>query len=53
MLPILSDATNSNIDYVVPFSTGVIGEKLPVENIINSIPSLVDGLSSKNWEKGI
>jgi glutamate N-acetyltransferase/amino-acid N-acetyltransferase len=47
----LSDATNSNIDYVVPFSTGVIGEKLPVENIITSMPSLVDGLSSKNWEK--
>ena len=34
---------------VLPFSTGVIGEKLPVEKINNALPSLVEGLSPSNW----
>ena len=34
---------------ILPFSTGVIGEKLPIEKINNALPSLVEGLSSDNW----
>ena len=34
---------------VLPFSTGVIGEKLPIEKINNALPSLVEGLSPSNW----
>ena len=34
---------------VLPFSTGVIGEKLPVDKIITALPELVGQLSSDNW----
>jgi glutamate N-acetyltransferase/amino-acid N-acetyltransferase len=34
---------------VLPFSTGVIGEQLPVDNIITALPILVDNLSSSGW----
>lgn len=36
-------------EHVLPFSTGVIGEKLPVEVIHNSLPSVLDGLSADLW----
>jgi glutamate N-acetyltransferase/amino-acid N-acetyltransferase len=35
---------------VLPFSTGVIGEPLPVEKIINAIPSAVANLSADDWQ---
>lgn len=34
---------------VLPFSTGVIGEYLPVENIIGKLPELGSALSAGNW----
>ena len=34
---------------ILPFSTGVIGEKLPVDKIIAALPELVGKLSSDNW----
>jgi len=34
---------------VLPFSTGVIGEALPVENILSSLASLKDGLDEQFW----
>lgn len=34
---------------VLPFSTGVIGEKLPVEKIAKKIPTLLNQLEEDNW----
>lgn len=34
---------------VLPFSTGVIGEKLPVERLISALPKVVDNLDEDNW----
>ena len=34
---------------VLPFSTGVIGESLPVERIENAIPAAVTALSEQGW----
>ncbi len=34
---------------VLPFSTGVIGEDLPVEKINNALPGLLTNLSDDNW----
>ena len=34
---------------VIPFSTGVIGERLPVEKITNQLERLVSRLSENNW----
>jgi len=35
---------------VLPFSTGVIGEKLPVEKIIKHLPEAVSALDSNGWQ---
>ncbi len=34
---------------VLPFSTGVIGEQLPVDKIIHALPDLQSGLKANNW----
>ncbi len=36
-------------DEVLPFSTGVIGERLPLEKITNALPTLPDLLDDNNW----
>lgn len=36
-------------DQVLPFSTGVIGEPLPVDKLENAIPALADSLAEDNW----
>ena len=41
--------TNISAEQVLPFSTGVIGEYLPVAKITAAIPCLFDGLSAHNW----
>lgn len=35
---------------ILPFSTGVIGEPLPVDKIIASLPNAIEGLSENNWQ---
>ena len=34
---------------ILPFSTGVIGEKLPVDKICKALPGLLEQLSEENW----
>ncbi|MCG8413430.1 MAG: bifunctional ornithine acetyltransferase/N-acetylglutamate synthase, partial [Pseudomonadales bacterium] len=34
---------------VLPFSTGVIGERLPVERLVSAMPALYKGLDSAAW----
>lgn len=37
------------VDQVLPFSTGVIGEKLPIEKIVDAIPEAKKRLSPSVW----
>ena len=46
----LSDYTGVDINTVLPFSTGVIGQTLPVDKIKSSLPNLMERLSGENWE---
>ncbi|EEF80342.1 bifunctional glutamate N-acetyltransferase/amino-acid acetyltransferase ArgJ [Methylophaga thiooxydans] len=41
--------TNVDTAAVLPFSTGVIGQPLPVEKITAVLPEAVDALSTDNW----
>ncbi len=45
----LANLTDSKEEEVLPFSTGVIGEELPVEKINKTLPALVENLSDDNW----
>ncbi|HAJ77068.1 MAG TPA: bifunctional ornithine acetyltransferase/N-acetylglutamate synthase [Gammaproteobacteria bacterium] len=35
---------------VLPFSTGVIGEHLPIDKIVSSLPDAFQNLAESNWE---
>lgn len=45
--------TGVSSEQVLPFSTGVIAEPLPIEPIKNAIPELVAGLDAGNWLAGV
>lgn len=45
----LADQTGVNVEAILPFSTGVIGEPLPVDKIIAAIPAALGNLSANNW----
>ena len=45
----LSQATGTKPEEIIPFSTGVIGERLQVEQITNALQPLHDGLSEGGW----
>ena len=47
----LSELTGVALEEVLPFSTGVIGEQLPIEKIIDALPAAIKTLSDGNWEK--
>lgn len=46
----LAETVACQPDQVLPFSTGVIGESLPVERIHDALPAAIDNLSTGNWE---
>lgn len=45
----LADRAGCAPEAVLPFSTGVIGEYLPVDNICRALPGLVDNLADDAW----
>lgn len=45
----LAVLANCSPEKVLPFSTGVIGQDLPVDKINDAIPELLAGLSEGNW----
>jgi len=45
----LAALTASRAEAVLPFSTGVIGESLPVERVLAGLPQAVDSLSPEGW----
>ena len=47
----LAKKGNCSIDDILVFSTGVIGEKIKVNNIVNSIPVLMQNLDVNKWNE--
>ncbi len=45
----LADLGQVSLKEVLPFSTGVIGEKLPVEKIVAGIPNAFTSLDENSW----
>ncbi|MDX1518500.1 MAG: bifunctional glutamate N-acetyltransferase/amino-acid acetyltransferase ArgJ [Gammaproteobacteria bacterium] len=48
----VSENGQCNIEEVLPFSTGVIGENLPVDRIRAVLPECFRGLSADGWQAG-
>ena len=47
----LAAARGCSINQVLPFSTGVIGEPLPVDRIAVAIPDALSALTEQGWER--
>ena len=45
----LGQLTGTGDKAVLPFSTGVIGESLPLDKIINALPDALSNLSERGW----
>jgi len=45
----VADIANTNANRVLPFSTGVIGQQLPVDKIKQAMPDAFNNLSADNW----
>jgi glutamate N-acetyltransferase/amino-acid N-acetyltransferase len=45
----VADVSNGTSNRVLPFSTGVIGQKLPVDKITQAVPNAFNNLSANNW----
>ena len=45
----LAAATSATQEQILPFSTGVIGEPLPMDRLLSGIPAAVAALSETNW----
>ena len=48
-LAALAELTGAGVQQILPFSTGVIGEHLPVEKISQALPAALACLSADNW----
>ncbi len=46
----MADIANVAVENVLPYSTGVIGERLPIETINAALDRCVEGLSEQGWE---
>ncbi|MNF36531.1 Arginine biosynthesis bifunctional protein ArgJ [compost metagenome] len=46
----LAELTGVDASQILPYSTGVIGEPLPVEKIEGALQAALDDLSENNWE---
>ncbi len=47
----LADLAGTNVKSILPFSTGVIAEPLPVDKINNALPHLLDNLEENAWNE--
>ena len=47
----LAQVVGGTAHQVLPFSTGVIGQPLPVDKIADALPTAVQNLDAANWEK--
>lgn len=46
----LANTQHVNVEQVLPFSTGVVGEPLPIEKIEKALPALCSGFDENHWE---
>ncbi|MDB4837465.1 bifunctional glutamate N-acetyltransferase/amino-acid acetyltransferase ArgJ [Marinomonas sp.] len=46
---VVAEKAGVKVESVLPFSTGVIGEPLPIDKITNSIPSAFESLTKDDW----
>ena len=46
---VLAESAGVAAERILPFSTGVIGEPLPVETIVNALPAAYGALSAEGW----
>ena len=46
---IVAEATGAPVESVLPFSTGVIGEPLPIERFEHAVPAAAGRLSENGW----
>lgn len=46
---VLAAQAGVQVEQVLPFSTGVIGEPLPVEKIVAVLPAALESLTPSNW----
>ena len=47
----ISKELSLDANQVLPYSTGVIGEQMPLGTILSALPKLKSGLNLKRWEK--
>lgn len=47
----LGDAAGVPVETVLPYSTGVIGERLPAERIVAGLPAALAGLAADGWNR--
>ncbi len=47
----LAEVAGGSFEQVLPFSTGVIGESLPVGKLITALPTATNNLAPGNWDK--
>lgn len=45
----LAQLAGCETNEVLPFSTGVIGERMPVDKVVDGLPAVVDKLSPDDW----
>lgn len=45
----LANETKVDINHILPFSTGVIGERLPVPRVVAGLPACIANLSEEGW----
>lgn len=46
---VMAEQAGVDAAQILPFSTGVIGEPLPMERLLGALPAALDNLSEKNW----
>jgi glutamate N-acetyltransferase/amino-acid N-acetyltransferase len=47
----LADKTRVAVARVLPFSTGVIGERLPVDRVVAGLPAALEALDENGWQE--
>ena len=47
----VAEQTGCAVRAVMPFSTGVIGEPMPIDKVLNALPKAVASLTETGWER--
>lgn len=47
----LAAETSVSVTHILPFSTGVIGERMPVQRVVAGLPRCIANLSENGWDE--